>query len=345
MLKKVALLVCLLVVAGLVLPASAGSTVISDNSGSGNSTWHITGEPSLVINGFDLNSLGIQRPAVIDKVSIDVVTPVLGSQVTVVVYGDNNGGSPSDSTLDGQEQVSITQAGTFTATLATPITVNQPVVWIGFYLPVGFAFNADTSGSSVLTYWAWTPGGTFDVTKLSSAQVLGPSDGTAPVNLNLKGKARITAEITGANQVGTPAAVGTQTPNGGSVNLGAVMAVYPNCLNLSYDTGDIYSSLLSAIAVSCQTVPIWESPASPVGYTLKGSLYDVIAFDGTGNVQQMFPIAITHCIIPDANDLNNAVIGNAYGSPRQWHILTSEIFGNVVCAEVWHGGNLAYFTH
>ncbi|HVU10167.1 MAG TPA: hypothetical protein VHD90_02770 [Phototrophicaceae bacterium] len=344
MLKKAALLVCLLVVAGLVLPASAGSTVISDNSGSGNATWHITDEPSLVINGFDLNSLGIQRPAVIDKISIDVVTPIPGSQVTVVVYGDNNGGSPSDATLDGQEQVSITQAGTFTATLATPITVNQPVVWVGFYLPVGFAFNADTSGSSVLTYWAWTPGGTFDLTKLSSAQVLGPSDGTAPVNLNLKGKARITAEITGAGQTpGTPTS-GTQTPNGGNVNMG-VMSPYSFCQNLSYDTGDIYSSLLSAIATSCQTVPIWESPASPAGYTLKGSLYDVIAFDAHGNVQQIFPIAITHCITPDASDLNNAVIGSAYGSPRQWHILTTEVFGNVVCAEVWHGGNLAYFIH
>ena len=194
----------------------------------------------------------------------------------------------------------------------------------------------------MLTYWAWTTGGTFDLSNLSAAQVLVPSDGTAPVNINLNGKARITAEITGAD--GGTSTTGPQTPNGGDVNLG-VMAPYSGCGNVSYDSGDVASSLLSAIALSCQQVPIWESPSTPAGYTLRGTLYDIIAFKEHGNVEKDFPIAITHCIIPDANDIGNAVIGSAYGQPRAWHILTTVRFGNVVCAEVRHGGNLAYFTH
>ena len=343
MLKKAALLVICLLLIGLVIPVDAGNQVLSDNSGDGNAPWHISGEASVVMNGFDLNSLGIQRPAVIDKVSISVITPVPRSAVTVVVYQDGNGGSPVDATLAGSQQVDITSAGTFTITLTTPISITQPVVWIGFYLPVGFTFAADTTGTSVLTYWAWTTGGTFDLTKLNTAQVLGPADGTAPVNINMKGKARITAEITGAGSTGTPTA-GTQTPNGGDVNLG-VMTPYPNCQNVSYDTADIASSLLSSIAVSCNQVPFWQSPPTPVGYVQRGVLYDIIAFKEHGNVEKDFPIAITHCIIPDANDIANAVIGSAYGQPRAWHILTTVRFGNVVCAEIRHGGNLAYFTH
>ena len=185
MLKKAALLVICLLLIGLVIPVDAGNQVLSDNSGDGNAPWHISGEASVVMNGFDLNSLGIQRPAVIDKVSISVITPVPRSAVTVVVYQDGNGGSPVDATLAGSQQVDITSAGTFTITLTTPISITQPVVWIGFYLPVGFTFAADTSGTSVLTYWAWTTGGTFDLTKLNTAQVLGPADGTAPVNINI----------------------------------------------------------------------------------------------------------------------------------------------------------------
>src|SRR5215211_1873372 len=147
MAKKVVILMILCVI-GIVLPVSAGTTVLSNNSGSGNAPWVINGEASLVITGFDLNSLGIQRPAVIDKISIAVQTPVSGSTATAVVYQDANGGSPSDATLAGSQQVNITQAGTFTVTLTSPITVNQPVVWVGFYLPVGFEFLADTSGTS-----------------------------------------------------------------------------------------------------------------------------------------------------------------------------------------------------
>jgi hypothetical protein len=239
--------------------------------------------------------------------------------------------------------VTISQAGTFTATLTNPITITQPVVWVGFYLPVGFTFLADTSGTSVLTYWAWTPGGTFDLSKLSSAQVLGPADGTEPVSINMNGKARITAEITGAN-AGTPAP-GTQTPpSQGNVDMG-VMAYYPSCGNLSHDTADEYISYGDAINLHCTTVPWWETPPAPAGYTQHGELYDVIAFKEHGNVEKDFILAITHCIRPAAEDLNNAVMGLAYGQPRTWTILTTQRFGDVICAEVRHSGNITYFIH
>lgn len=326
-----------------VLPVAAGAQVLSNNVGSGNAPWHINGEPSLVITGFDLNSLGIARPAVIDKISISVETPVPGSAVTAVVYQDANGGSPVDATLAGSQQVDITQAGTFTLTFATPINITQPVVWVGFYLPVGFTFFADTSGTSVLTYWAWTPGTTFNLSQLSSAQVLGPADGTAPVNLNLNGKARISAEITGAAGSGTPVP-STQTPDGGNVNLG-VMAPYPNCQQVSHDEADEFVSLLDSINLSCTVVPMWQNPSAPAGYTFRGDLYDIIVFKEHGNVEKDFPIAITHCIRPAAEDIGNAVLGNAYGSPRRWVILTTIRVGDLVCAEVRHGGNLAYFIH
>ncbi len=334
--KKVFLLVLLLLV---VLPVSAGAQVLSNNSGDANAPWHITGEPSLVITGFDLNALGIQRPAVIDKVSIAVQTPVAGATATVVVYQDANGGSPIDATLAGSEQVSITQAGTFTVTLTNPVTINQPVVWVGFYLPVDFTFLADTSGTSVLTYWAWTPGGAVDLNNLSSAQVLGPADGTAPVNINMNGKARITAEITGAS------GAGSTTPTGqGSVNL-AVMQPYEFCQDVSHDLDDEYVSYKNAINLHCQIVTSYLSPAAPAGYTQRSVLYDILAFKDGGAVEKDLLVRVTHCIRPAAEDVDRAVIGSAYGNPRQWHILTTQRFGDLICAEVSHIGNLAYFTH
>lgn len=334
--KKVFLLVLLLLV---VLPVSAGAQVLSNNSGDANAPWHITGEPSLVITGFDLNALGIQRPAVIDKVSIVVQTPVAGATTTVVVYEDANGGSPVDATLAGSEQVSITQAGTFTVTLTNPVTINQPVVWVGFYLPVDFTFLADTSGTSVLTYWAWTPGGTVTLNNLSSAQVLGPADGTAPVNINMNGKARITAEITGASGTGS-----TTTPGQGNVNL-AVMQPYEFCQDVSHDLDDEYVSYKNAINLHCQIVASYLSPAAPAGYTQRSVLYDILAFKDGGAVEKDLLVRVTHCIRPAAGDIDHAVIGSAYGNPRQWHILTTQRFGDLICAEVSHIGNLAYFTH
>ena len=92
MLKKAAFLIGVILVGMGVV--HAGNQVLSDNSGDGNAPWHISCKSSVVINGFDFNSLGIQRPAVIDKVSISVQSPVSGTPATVVVYEDANGGSP-----------------------------------------------------------------------------------------------------------------------------------------------------------------------------------------------------------------------------------------------------------
>lgn len=329
-----------------VVPASAGERVISVNVGEGNASWFISGEPSLVMNGFDLQSLGIARPAVIDRISISVDVPVPGASVTAVVYQDANGGSPIDATLAGQTQVTINASGVFTVTFPTPVTINQPVVWIGFYLPVNFRFFADTSGTSVLTYWAWTPGGTFDVAQLASAAVLGPSDGTAPVNLNLNGKARITAEITGANGStagGAAPAAGT-TPQITAASI-ASLQPYPGCAAALWDTADEIISLRDEINLHCREVPGWQSPSSPMGYVRRGMLYDIQIFRENGNVVLgRLDVRVTHCIRPDAAELSSAVLGVAWGSPRVWQILPSVVFGDLVCAEVRRGGNLSYFV-
>ncbi|MBK8032359.1 MAG: hypothetical protein IPK17_23340 [Chloroflexi bacterium] len=341
MVKKSLLLLVLL---GLlsVLPVSAGERVISVNSGDGNASWFISGEPSLVMNGFDLQSLGIARPAVIDRISISVNTPVASTPVDVVVYQDANGGSPIDATLAGTTQATITTSGVFTVVLPTPITVNQPVIWIGFYLPVDFSFYADTSGTSVLTYWAWTPGGRFDLNNLASASVLGPADGTAPVNINMNGKARITAEITGAG--GSTTGTAGTTPQGTAVNT-ASMSAYPTCGNALWDTADEIISNRDEINLHCQEVPAWQAPSSPLGYVRRGPLYDIQIYRPNGNlVSGRMDIRVTHCIRPAAEDLSTAVVGNAWGAPRTWSILPSVIYGDLVCAEVRHGGNLSYFV-
>jgi hypothetical protein len=334
----------------LLLPgvALAGERVLSINGNDGNATWFITGEPSLVMNGFDLNTFGIALPAVIDRISIAVDTPTPGVPIDVVVYQDANGGSPVDAALAGSTQVDITQAGTFTVTLPQPITVTQPAVWVGFYLPVDFTFIADTSGPSVLTYWAWTPGGRFDLGNLASAAVLGPADGSAPVNLNMNGRARITLEITpaGGTAVGTSVAGAppiVQT-SGGAADL-AVLATYAGCANVLWDTADDRLSLREAYDTDCRIVPAWQSPAAPLGYVRRGEMYDLQFYNEFGfTVTSRLPAAITHCIRPAVADLAAAVIGNAYGQPRTWRILPSERFGDLVCAEVRYGGGLAYFV-
>jgi len=329
--------IVLLFVSTMVL---AGERVLSINSGDASSDWVISGEPSMVMNGFDLTAFGVGLPATIDRVSIAVDVPVPGSSIDVVIYQDANGGSPVDATVAGRTTVDITQAGTFTAVFPTPVTVSQPAVWVGFYLPVGFEFLADTSGSSVLTYWAWTPGGRFDVANLASAAVLGPADGSAPVNINMGGKARITLEITGAAGSTTSA---PQTASGGALNT-AFLQQYAGCAAMSYDTGDELVSMLDEINLHCREVPTWQSPSAPLGYIRRGPLYDVQIYNQSGIVPGRLNIAVTHCIRPAAEDLNTAVIANAYGSPRSWHLLTTQRFGDLICAEVRHGGNLSYFV-
>jgi hypothetical protein len=338
----------LVLVALFVPPVNAGTNLLSDNSGETSTVWFISGEPSLVMNGFDLTPLNLQMPATVDRVSIAVDTPVPGSPVEVVIYQDSNGGSPADAQLVGRSQVDITQSGVFTAVFSTPVQVTQPVIWIGFYLPVNFRFLADTSGSSVLTYWAWSGGTSFDVASLSSAQVLGPSDGTAPVNIDMGGAARITAEISPAGAQttplpGTPGAVPAIVQGvGGDANLN-IMVSYATCETLFFDGEDELITHGDRINLHC--VELWPgfAPPAPAGYAQRQLLYDVSIWTRQGVVTDALPFEVTHCIEPFPDDLPKAVIGLAYGAPRAWHILPTLRFGNLVCAEVTRPGNLSYF--
>lgn len=334
----VVVLLCLLMLTAL--PISAQEQTLSLNGNSQNAVWFISGEASLVMNGFDLNAAGIALPATISAVSISVETPTPGTAVDVVIFQDANGGSPVDAALVGQTQVDITQAGVFTVNFPTPVTVSQPAVWVGFYLPVNFEFLADTSGSSVLTYWAWTPNGRFDVTNLVSAQVLGPSDGSAPVNIDMGGKARISLEIAAAGE-GVNAVA--QTIGAADVSM-SVLQTFAECQALQWDTADEYVSYRDNLNVHCREVSSQYVAPAPEGYTRRGVAYDMQFYQQSGIVSGRLPIAVTHCIRPAAEDLDRALVGNAYGFPRTWRILPTQRYGDVVCAEIRRGGNLAYFV-
>jgi hypothetical protein len=337
-----ALVVLLLTAFASVMDVRAGDRVLTINSGTTSTSWFISGEASLVMNGFDLTTLGVTLPAVIDRVSINVQTAVPNTPIDLVIYEDANGASPVDSRLIARTQVTINQSGVFTATLPNPVTVNQRAVWIGFYLPVDFRFLADRSGTSTLTYWAWTPGGTFDLNNLASAAVLGAADGSAPVNINLGGRARITAElVTG----GTPALVPTGQVSGGTVSGDAgVLQQHFNCTNIFYDTADERITYQDIVNVHCNQVLSYQAPPTPAGYSQRGLLYDIYFFKSGGVVTwSRISYAVTHCIRPDPAEIDRAVIGLAYGQPRQWRILPTVRFNDLVCAEVQHGGNLSYF--
>ncbi len=342
-------MVVLLIIVG---PAAAGDVILNVNSGTDSTVWFVSGEASLVMNGFDLTPLNLQLPAAIDRVSIEVNTPVPGASIDLLIYEDANGGSPIDARLVSQNQVNIGASGTFTYDFATPVNINQPVVWIGFYLPVDFRFLADTSGSSVLTYWAWTPGGRFNVNDLSSAQILGPADGSAPVNINLNGKARISAEITSASSSGFAGTVSTnsegmivQQLGGSQVNFN-IMQPYleGQCDTVYRDKDDLGITYNGRLDVHCKRV--WEgyAPASPLNYDRRQLLYEVTIYDDRGHVMSNWlDQPITHCISPNPEDMDTAVIGLAYGAPQTWEILPTLRYGNLVCAEIGRSGLLSYF--
>jgi len=352
---RITLLLLILVLA--LGPASAGDIILSINSGTDSTVWFVSDEPSLVMNGFDLTPLNIQLPAAIDRVSIAVNTPVPGASIDLLIYEDANGGSPVDARLVSQSQVDIRTSGTFTYVFPTPVTINQPVVWIGFYLPVDFRFLADTSGASVLTYWAWTTGGRVNVSDLSSAQILGPADGSAPVNLNLGGKARISAEITSASTSGfaanldpnTPAQLPdgplVQLPGGPTVNFNIMRPFLSNqCDTLYRDIDDLAISYQSSITVECKR--LWEgyAPPSPLGYYRRQLIYEVTMYNDQGDViVDWLPKKITHCISPHPDDVDSAVIGFAYGTPRVWEIKPTLRYGDLVCADIGQSGIISYF--
>lgn len=336
----------------------AGDTVLSNTSGTGVVTWFITGEPSLVLTGFNLDDNGIARPTQVDRVSIDVEAPVANQTATVVVYEDPTGGSPADAALLRQEDVVITQSGRYTHTFTTPVPVSAPVVWVGFYLPVDFEFRADAGGSSVLTYWAWQPGTTFNLADLSSVAVLGPADGSAPVNLDMGGNARITAEFITSGDPTTPMTNSNvptevvtdgedrvvQAFGGTNTDFSPMVQYEEGCLALAYDAADISVRYFNNIKVFCKTYNDSLAPVAPDGYTRRGNvIYDWYLF-GRKDGADRLPYAITHCIIPPANTMETGVIGLAYGTPEAWEILPTVRFDDVLCAEFYYTGVVAVFT-
>ncbi len=345
-----------------VYPVAAGDTLLSNNSGAGNAVFYIEGESSVVINGFDLTPLGLPLPVALDAVSISVQTIVPGSGIDLLVYQDGNGGSPVDATLVYREQIFIGQAGINRLELAEPAIITEPVVWVGFNLPVGFEFHADTSGSSVLTYWAWTAGGTFDLASLASAGVLGPGDGSEPVNIAMDGVARINAELRtpDAEEVSAGIPLGRQiVPNAAQDT--SIMRAYANCASLLYDPEDIEVSANSSFSLDCVEQHEFHAPARlahPRDHTLElqrlGTLYKLSAeipqqLHAPGAVSTL-PEPVTHCMRVPAEDLNVAVIGEVRAaippahSPENWVILPTVRFGELICAEVTLANYIAYFV-
>jgi hypothetical protein len=250
----------------------------------------------------------------------------------------------------------------FTATFDTPVT--QPVIWVGFYLPVNFRFFADTAGSSLLTYWGWRPGEIFDLASLANATVLGPSDGTAPVLINMGGVARITALVstsgtTVATSTGTITPIASVTP-GGPATPAAVqvpgivtdssgyLLVYPNCNTLLRDRGDLVITLREQFGLECQLANRWDilrlQPA-PQHYVQRGTIYNLTAYvNGRArSSSDTFVAAVTHCIVPDVSDASRAVIGVAWDLPRNWQLLTTVQYSGMICAELLHPGYVTYF--
>ena len=368
-----------IMLASFAVNTSAQGNILSVNSGDGFSTWFISGEQTMVINGFDLRSYGLSLPVTIDAVRISVNTPVPGAPVVAVVYQDANGGSPVDAQLVASKTVTIDQAGVARVQLDAPAVIEAPVAWVGFYLPVDFQFYGDTSGSSVLSYWAWSPDGGFNLSELSTALVVGPADGTAPVNIDMGGKARITAEIrqvpvnpaeavaesTDAVAPETTVdpestAEATQSVNVISAGVsnqlvtstdGNLLDSYEDCAEVLYDPLDIRVTGRGGFYMYCRNNVTQASTGQVVGgdgrnYERTSYLYEVNAagdYKADENDAERLKVAVTHCMIVAPEDIDRAKIGIAYGSPRTWRILDTTIFGNVACAEVTHSGNIALF--
>lgn len=350
MLKRTALISILLLMGTLLtVPATAqGNRVILDNNaGVQSSLWEIQGEPTLVMNGFDLTPTPLRLPIVLENINIDIARTVPNNLIDVVVYEDANGGSPVDATLIASTQITINNAGVYTVQFPAPVVVNTPIVWIGFYMPVGMQFRADRQGSSVLTYWAWTPGARFDLRNLSNAQIFGPSDGSGPVNINMQGVARIRAEAVTANtRVADAFFAERDLVEPDALNY---LINYSGCPTLFKDESDVTVTFGNTLSTTCQEFPSWHAPAAPTGYTRRTNarniVYDLAIYTDKGEIiTSELPYPITHCVTPALEEQESAVIGIAYGAPRRWELLPSERFGNLVCAEIKRGGSLSYFT-
>ncbi|MBC8099630.1 MAG: hypothetical protein H7Y11_09320 [Armatimonadetes bacterium] len=267
--------------------------------------------------------------------------------VEVVVYQDTNGGSPVDAKLVGRKTIDIQTTGTVTVTFDAPLSITERFLWVGFYLPVDFQFGADTSGTSNLTYWAWQPGTTFDLANLASASVFGPSNGAAPVNINLGGVAGIRAELitSGVTVSGTPAATPVSTAIGQIPGDPATsftpMQAYPDCGGLLYDGDDIAITYQGSITIFCRVVATQLKPEAPTGYNREGALYDVYVF-GVNSGSDPLPYPVTHCIKPPAAAIDRALVTLGQGAPRTWSVLPTVRFGEYICAELGYAGFVSY---
>lgn len=335
-------------------PATAGEIILSNNSGPDSAWFGIENEPSLVINGFDLGPYALSFPTALDAVSISV-NRTTGAPLDLVIYQDANGGSPADATLVYRQQVTINQTGFVRILLDQAAIISEPVIWVGFYMPVGFRFNADQSDNSVLTYWAWTPGSVLDLENLSSAGTLGPGDGTEPVNINMGGIARITAEIRTPffEEMENVVPVGRQLVDEGQTDT-SLLQGYDYCGDLLYDPEDINISGEARFTIECSVLPEFQAPtnvAQPSGEILDvqraGHLYKLEPYiqpeQHVQGATNTLPVPVTHCMRIQASDLETAIIAEARGIPERWFVLPSVRFGNIVCAEVTTGSNLAYF--
>ncbi len=351
--------VLLLVFAVSTLPASAGDVVLTNNRGGDSAVFFIKDEPSLVINGFDLTPLGMELPTALDAISISVDAPVPGSVIDLVVYQDANGGSPIDATLVHRQSVRLNRTGLNRVELDRAAIITEPVVWVGFYLPVDFRFHADKSGSSTLTYWAWTPAGTFDLNSLANAAVLGPGDGTEPVEISMEGIARITAETRTPNYEETAAAFPlTEQMTTSSAQDTSLLRAYDTCDQLLYDPADNSISTALSFPLYCQLSDSYETPhriANPPDQILeadrKGQLYKIWTLLTEDQLvpgrSSQLPVRVTHCMRIPPEDLDRAVIAEVRESEtagERWYILPSVRMGDVVCAEVSVANYLSYFV-
>ncbi|MCY4061813.1 MAG: hypothetical protein OXG53_05560 [Chloroflexi bacterium] len=343
----------------IAFPASAGDVYLTNNRGSENAVFFIKDEPSLVINGFDLTPLGMELPTALDAISISVESPVPGSIIDVVVYQDANGGSPIDAELVHRQTVSMNRPGVNRIELDRAAIITEPVVWVGFYLPVDFRFYADQSGSSPLTYWAWTPAGTFDLNSLANAAILGPGDGTEPVEISMEGIARITAETRTPDYDETAAAFPlTEQMTTASAQDTSLLRDYEDCHNLAYDPADNSISTGLTFPLYCRHADTYETPyqiANPPDQILevdrRGQLFKLSTFLTDAQLvpgrSSQLPVRVTHCLRIPSDDLESAVLGEVRESEtagERWYILPSVRMGEVVCAEVSVANYLSYFV-
>ena len=321
-------------------PVSAGDIALSLNSGEENEVFWIEGEPSLVMNGFDLSAFADNLPVALDAVSLSVETPVPGGRVVVVVYEDATGGSPHDATLAYRQVVSINQTGNVRIALAEPAFVHETVAWVGFYLPVGFRFYADTSGESTLTYWAWTPGGPFDLSSPARAVVLGPGNGSEPVNIQMDGIARIGIELREATglELARLAPLGQQVADETIVDA-TNFNDHHNCPGFLWDPASSPLRLTCVMGSPVETpVVIQDAPDGFIDVQREGTLYKLVA-ENYG----VLPEPVMHCIRVPEEHLETAVIGEARDVPERWYILPSVRYGDLVCADISFANYVSYF--